>query len=428
MGYVRRQLFVSALAANAIRPTPTWYTGVPAMLAGWLTTELSPHMLAAVLTDTALDVRRSRDSKHLLLGAVNAAAFAYVWRQSRTAEHSFTTALVETLGDDYPQRLKEAYADVDWEWKTPLQELVWPFKAKVKDVEVFKNIAYAPEHGRRGMLDIYKPKGDITGAPILVQVHGGAWRLGVKDQQGQPLMRHMASRGWVCMAMNYRLAPRSPFPAQITDVKRALAWMREHAEEYGADPRFVAITGGSAGGHLAALAALTPNDPDYQPGFEDADTSVQAAVPFYPVLDFAGATGSKAAIRMRDRFIGPKVVMKSYSEDPEPFENGSPYLRINEDAPPFYVIHGTNDTLVEVAEARAFVERLREVSHAPVAYTELTGTHHAFDVFPSVRSQASVRAVEQFLDYAYDTWRGRSTVMSHEDWESSDPQDEPAPA
>ena len=86
-------------------------------------------------------------------------------------------------------------------------------------------------------------------------------------------MQQLAAQGWVCVAINYRLAPRDPFPAQIIDVKRALAWIREHIADHGGDPDYVAITGGSAGGHLAALAALTANDPAYQPGFEDADTT-----------------------------------------------------------------------------------------------------------------------------------------------------------
>ena len=75
-------------------------------------------------------------------------------------------------------------------------------------------------------------------------------------------MQHLAAKGWVCVAINYRLAPRDPFPAQIIDVKRAIAWIREHIAEYGGDPDYIAITGGSAGGHLTALAAVTPNDPD----------------------------------------------------------------------------------------------------------------------------------------------------------------------
>ena len=115
----------------------------------------------------------------------------------------------------------------------------------------------------------------------MLQVHGGAWMLGEKQQQGQPLMYHLAQRGWLCVACNYRLSPKDAFPAHIIDVKRAIAWVREHAGEFGGNPDFIAITGGSAGGHLSSLAALTANRVEWQPGFEDADTSVAAAVPYF---------------------------------------------------------------------------------------------------------------------------------------------------
>jgi acetyl esterase/lipase len=218
-------------------------------------------------------------------------------------------------------------------------------------------------------------------------------------------MQHLAAQGWVCVAINYRLAPRDPFPAHIVDVKRAIAWIRENIAEYGGDPGYIAITGGSAGGHLAALAALTPNDPAYQPGFEDADTTIQAAIPHYGVYDFSGATGSKAAILMRDRFLAPRVVRKKYADSPDVFEAASPILRITEDAPDFFVIHGRSDTLVSVAQARSFVEKLREVSKRSVVYAELPGTQHAFDVFPSIRSAHVVRAVDRFLMWHWNQYR-----------------------
>ena len=99
-------------------------------------------------------------------------------------------------------------------------------------------------------------------------------------------MLHLAAEGWVCVAANYRLSPRAVFPDHLVDCKQALAWIREHIAEYGGDPDLICVTGGSAGGHLAAMAALTANEPQYQPGFESADTSVAACVPFYGVYDF----------------------------------------------------------------------------------------------------------------------------------------------
>lgn len=181
------------------------------------------------------------------------------------------------------------------------------------------------DYGKRGHLDILRPDiDDLAGAPVLLQVHGGAWTVGRKDQQGQPLMYRMARKGSICVAINYRLAPRDYFPAQILDVKAALAWIKEHIADYGGDPSYVAITGGSAGGHLAALAALTPNAPEWQPGFEDVDTSVQAAVPFYGVYDFAGSTGLRSAELMRDGFLAPRVLKRKFADDPAAFEAASP--------------------------------------------------------------------------------------------------------
>jgi acetyl esterase/lipase len=422
MGYLRRQLVIGALTANAVRPVPVYAVSVPSMFGGWLVSELAPHFAAVAAADTVRElVRESGDRRLALLGAANLAGLAYVFRGGLLSHQTFESALVEGLGDDYREQLESRHSDLDW--KTPLLQLVWPFRDVSGDIEVIKNISYAPEHGRRGRLDVYRPSGEVNDAPVLLQVHGGAWTIGNKDQQGLPLMRHMASRGWVCVAINYRLSPRSAWPAHIVDVKRAISWIRERGKEYGADPSFIAITGGSAGGHLAALAALTPNEPEYQPGFEDADTALQAAVPFYGVYDLAGATGEKAAKRMRDLFLGPRVFFDNARRNPEPFEKASPILRVRKDAPPFYVIHGVNDTLVSIAQARKFVEKLRDASDQAVAYSELSGAQHAFDVFPSVRSQHSVRGVDRFLRWAYDSWRGVPTA-SDDEMESQDPRDD----
>ena len=109
------------------------------------------------------------------------------------------------------------------------------------------------------------------------------------------MLHELAQRGWVCVAINYRLSPKATWPDHIVDCKRALAWVQDHIAEYGGDPSFVAVSGGSAGGHLSALAALTPNAAEWQPGFEDADTSVDACIPFYGVHDMTGDPESEGA-------------------------------------------------------------------------------------------------------------------------------------
>ncbi len=201
--------------------------------------------------------------------------------------------------------------------------------------------------------------------PVLLQVHGGGWTIGNKDQQGIPLMQHLAAKGWVCVAINYRLAPRDPFPAHIVDVKQAIAWIREHIAEYGGDPDYIAITGGSAGGHLTALAALTPNDPAYQPGFEDADTTRRRPPSRTTASTTSPAsTGLRSAELMRDQFLRRGSSRRRWADAREVFEAASPILRVTADAPDFFVLHGVHDTLVSVEQARLFVERLRETSQA----------------------------------------------------------------
>ena len=218
-------------------------------------------------------------------------------------------------------------------------------------------------------------------------------------------MNQMAAKGWICVAINYRLSPRDAWPAHIVDVKRAIAWIKDNIADYGGDPDYLAVTGGSAGGHLTALAALTAGDPEFQPGFEDADTSVQAAVPFYGIYDFAGSTGLTNAIGMRDAFLGPRVMQTTWQDAPDVYEAASPILRITPDAPDFFVIHGELDTLVAVDQARLFVAELRRTSTKSVVYAELPGTQHAFDVFHSIRSAYAVRAVDRYLTWHWNTWR-----------------------
>ncbi|HXH78526.1 alpha/beta hydrolase [Nocardioides sp.] len=417
MSYLRRQAVLAALTANALRPVPGLRAGFPSFVAGWIFGELAPQMLALTAVDSAAQLRSSRrPSRQTRLGlglaALSTAGLAHLVRQSQQVKGQVEDALVEGLGVDYVEQLDAAPTPADL--ATPWRRLVNPFNFTNPAVQVERNIAYA-EFGRRSMLDIYRPADGpddgpddgtaLADAPVLLQVHGGGWRVGAKHRQAIPLMQHMAQRGWVCVAITYRLAPRDPFPAQVIDVKRALAWVKDHIADYGGNPDYVVITGGSAGGHLASLAAVTPNAREWQPGFEDADTSVQAAIPHYGVYDFAGSTGLRNAIRMRDGFLGPKVLMKRWKDDPEAFEAASPILRVDGDEPDFFVIHGTGDTLVDVGQARAFVEKLRRVSKKSVVYAELPGAQHSFDTFPSIRSAHVVRAIERYLGWHWNTWR-----------------------
>ncbi len=408
MGFRRRQAITAALTANAIRPLPTYAAGVPSFFAGWLTGELAPQVLALTAADAAVNAAsgRRRDPLALGLSAASAAGLGYLIWQSRAVRDRVEDALTEGLGLDYVEQLDEAPTPADL--ATPWRSLVNPFRifrAQNEAIHIERDIAFG-DAGARHHLDIYLPaERPAGGAPVLLQVHGGAWTIGKKDQQGIPLMQHLAAKGWVCVAINYRLAPRDPFPAQIIDVKKGIAWIRENIAAYGGDPDYIAITGGSAGGHLTALAALTPNDPTWQPGFEDVDTSVQLAIPHYGIYDMGSETGLTSVRLMRDRFLGPRVFKKSFRSEPEAFEAASPISRISADAPDFFILHGTLDTLVGVEQARLFTEKLRRESKRTVVYAELPATQHAFDVFPSVRSAHVVRAIDRYLHWHWNQYR-----------------------
>jgi acetyl esterase/lipase len=363
----------------------------PSFFASWLAVELAPWYLfwqllatLVLLVDGALEETRGWIGLALSVLAV-AMWVAIIVRNRRTV-------LI----------LRDATKDLDVDDAAPpfpKSHVVFPFLMRHRaGVTKVRNITFAEYGKKKVRLDVYKPAdakpGDLR--PGILQIHGGAWIFGDKREQGIPLLNHLAANGWVGINANYRLSPRAAFPAHLIDLKKAIAWYRAHADEHGADPDFLCVTGGSAGGHLTALVALTANDPEYQPGFEDVDTSVDAAVPFYGVYDFTNRYGTWHHDSIR-RFFEPIIMKTKLSNDPDAFAKASPLDRVRAEAPPFFIIHGDKDTLAPVHDAREFAARLREVSDAPVLYAEMQGAQHAFDVFPSFRIARVIEAVERFL-------------------------------
>jgi acetyl esterase/lipase len=290
----------------------------------------------------------------------------------------------------------------------PLRVPFNPFALRDSRIQRTGDIAYVPGGGPRQQLDVYRLATGVEDAPVLLQIHGGAWVIGEKRQQGLPLMMELARRGWVCVAINYRLSPRHAWPAHLEDCKQALAWIQQNIRSFGGDPGFVAVTGGSAGGHLSSLVALTENDPRYQEGFEAVDTRVAACVPFYGVYDWTHEADRHYGSGLR-QMLGRMVVQQPYEEAPERYREASPIHRIHSDLPPFLVVHGRNDSLAPVDGAREFVERLKQESKSPVGYAELPGAQHAFDVFHSLRSRDTVLGVSEFLEGVHARYRSGRT-------------------
>jgi len=384
---------------NAYRPSRNQYLMALSFFPAWLTSELALVHVIWQGVATALFV--SAGALDQWPGWVGLATTLVSWffllRMVRDSASS-QRAAAEALSEVFEQGVLDGISDQlhDPADKGRLRRVLLPFGFKDRRVRVERGIPFARGLGRDLTLDIVEPRQPGHGRPVLLHIHGGAWVLGFKERQAMPLMTHLAARGWVCVNIDYRLSPMATFPDHLVDVKRAIAWIRHNIEARGGDPDFIVATGGSAGGHLTALCALTANDPEYQPGFEDVDTTVAAAVPFYGIYDFTNRFGTMPD-RWVDRFIAPIVMKTGLVDDPEAYRKASPIDRVHVDAPPFLVVHGTADNLAPIEDAREFVGRLRDVSRNPVGFIEVPRGHHAFDMFYCGRGNAAVAAVTQFV-------------------------------
>ena len=413
--FTRRPLTRAAVellnAANGLHPlTRNPYASVLVFWFGWPTSEVPGLYATASVLDA---VRRGRrgdfaGAKGKAALALTAASWAILgvigYRGATTPGPVLEAGLTEQLGPDYAKELEALPTEPTRSGRRnlPLRTTVRTTMSRRRFVDKENIVSYGP-HGRANLADIWRRR-DLPRdgkAPVLLQVPGGAWMIGWRRPQAYPLMSHLVSRGWVCVSMNYRVSPLHTWPDHIVDVKRALAWVKENIAAYGGDPNFVAISGGSAGGHLSALAALTPNDPKFQPGFEDADTSVVAAVPSYGRYDWYSTKdpGRAQFVEMLQRL----VVKQKLSTHRQIYLDASPLQHVRADAPPFFVLHGTDDSLIPVVEAQEFVEELRSVSKSPVAYAELPHAQHGFDIFGSPRAHKAADAVARFLSWVYVT-------------------------
>jgi acetyl esterase/lipase len=315
------------------------------------------------------------------LAVMTTAGLAVVAWRGLQARPALEQAMAEALGAGWRTAIDPDLA-ARLRRHLPLARiLLLPLSRRRLGVERVANVRYG-DAGRRNLLDLYRHRARPSGCPVLIHLPGGGYNQGRKNSQSLPLLYRLASQGWICVSANYRLRPAAQHPDHLIDLKKVIAWVRAHGHEYGADPGLLFVSGSSAGGHMASLAALTPNDPTFQPGFEDADTSVTAAI---------GLNGWYGGY---------------YGQGPA----SSPLAHVRPDAPPFFIAHGDRDTVVPVDNARRFADRLRSVSANPVVYAELPGAQHAFDLFGSLRFETVVDAIE-----AFSAWvRSREIRSGHD--------------
>jgi len=245
------------------------------------------------------------------------------------------------------------------------------------EVKIEKDVAYLPP-GRAEKLDLYLPPEDPkTGEkrPGIVIIHGGGWTGGDKGAKREiNVGTTLASHGYVCVSINYALAAegRPTWPGNLQDCKRAVRWLRKNAETYRIDPDRIGVIGGSAGGHLAAVLAVTGPEDGFEPEEDSGISSrVQAAVPMYP--------GAAAGLN-RDHVMFPGRL----TEMPELYRAAVPISHVTKGDAPMLILHGTADTTTPLSGSQRFAEKLEEVGveHQLVI---VEGAPHSFDLQPKQR-------------------------------------------
>ncbi|MBQ0797419.1 alpha/beta hydrolase [Zhongshania sp.] len=380
------------------------FLGILSFILGYITGELALHVIAIEVGLTLIIIMLGElsglsDALGLAIALCSWTAIAVFYFRAQRADPIMAQAVRYAL-QLAPEQTLDTSSSLLIE--PDAKRLAKPFSYKLANVKRHKNIEYSRVNGRSLRVDIYQRDDAPQNAPVLFQMHGGAWleNMGSKNEQALPLMTQMAANGWVCVAVEYRLSPGSTFPEHIIDCKRALHWIKENIGEYGGNPDFVIATGGSAGGHLSSLLALSANAPEFQPGFESADTTVQGCIPFYGVYDFLNSQGQRSSESL-SQWVSAKVLKKTRAESPELWRQASPLYWVHKDAPPFLIIHGEADTLVPVEESRVLYNALKEVSNQAVSFAELPDAQHAFELAISLRTQIVVNHLTGYLNELY---------------------------
>jgi acetyl esterase/lipase len=202
-------------------------------------------------------------------------------------------------------------------------------------------------------MDLYFPTLGEPPYPLLVYVHGGSFTSGDKRKgSGIVDIPSMTQRGYAVAAINYRLMPGYPFPAEVVDAKCAIRFLRAHAQEYNLRTGKIGIWGGSAGGHLSAMLGLTNGDPAFELG-EYLQYSSQADA----VVDMFGPTDLTGKLGWLQRWLLRRAFGTDSPDDPRLIE-ASPVSYVTGDEPPFLILHGEQDTAVPVEMAHVLYEKL----------------------------------------------------------------------
>jgi acetyl esterase/lipase len=257
------------------------------------------------------------------------------------------------------------------------------------DVRVEMDVAYLPVD-RVEKADLYLPPETPKGTrlPAVVWIHGGGWNGGQKDASREiNVCGTLARNGYVAMSIDYKLvrgATETVWPSNLHDCKTAVRWLRKNADRLGIDPDRIGVMGGSAGGHLASMVALTTPADGLDPAGPcgDISCSVRCCVDMYGIADVA-------------RYHDAKMLGKTIAEAPELYRLASPLTYVRANSPPFLILHGTADTTVNIEQSKWFDAALTKAGVAH-EFVIIPDAPHTFDLQPK---QCDLRPVVLgFLD------------------------------
>lgn len=255
-------------------------------------------------------------------------------------------------------------------------------------IDVVHDVVYASPKGQDQHVDLARPKGKGP-FPLVVFVHGGGWTAGSRKLFRKDI-RRLASIGYVAATIDYRLANKTPnvFPAGIADVRCAIRWLRSEAKTYAIDPAHVAVIGASAGAHLAAMVGAQADDPTLDgPCPVTGDAHVQAVVGYYgpydlrtPKAHFSG----KMPLAIQE-FLGAEA-----ESVPKRALAASPLPHVGKAMPPTLLLHGVEDTIIPIAQARAMKKAL-DAAAVPSLLVEVDGKHghHGFPLLVTTRPRVT---------------------------------------
>ncbi len=433
MHFIAEILIIFFAVLNFLLTGIVWFRlRQPTSFALWalkvFTSALSPFLFLLGILLVLLGTLLNATSAIMLAGLSSLLYFIHIINTTRAPEAS--TGISSVFGVQWESKIPEGR-------RAQLLPNRYVFRLpKVSDPVFEQDIVFhtIPESGRQLLCDIWQPPENVESSGLaFIYLHGSAWTVLDKDYGTRTFFRHLANQGHLIMDVAYRLFPETDMMGMVHDANHAVAWLKANAVNYGVNPRRIVIGGGSAGGHIALLAAYTNGREQFLlEGLEPIDTSVKGVISLYGPTDLVAAyyhcgqhiVGQKEPKAKADEGM-PQWLQRSMGKDfhrlgfdkteepgmlvpmlggtpeeiPEVYARFSPITHVHEDCPATLLLQGEHDMITSAKATRQLYRRLQEAK-VPTVMHIIPQTDHAFDlVMPkwSPSAQNGYYDVERFL-------------------------------